>query len=73
MQRGQLDNTPDVVSFAQSLEQAVIDTVEVDGIMTKDLALACGKQEREAWVTTSVFLDSVEKRFKDGLKAKSLL
>ncbi|KAG0641211.1 hypothetical protein HOY80DRAFT_955636 [Tuber brumale] len=73
IQRGTLDNTPDVVAFAESLESAIIDTVQVDGIMTKDLALACGKEDRDSWVTTSVFLDGVEKRFKGSLKAKSIL
>jgi isocitrate dehydrogenase len=37
IQRGQLDETPDVVNFAESLEKACIDTVDIDGIMTKDL------------------------------------
>jgi len=41
--------------------------------MTKDLALACGRQDREAWVTTSVFLEAVEKRFQDVLKGNALL
>ena len=41
--------------------------------MTKDLALACGREDREAWVTTMVFLEAVEKRFQDGLKASALL
>lgn len=68
-----MDNTPDVVAFAESLESAIIDTVQVDGIMTKDLALACGKEDRDSWVTTNVFLEGVEKRFKVSLKAKSLL
>ena len=65
--RGQLDETPEVVAWAESLEKAVIDTVDADGIMTKDLALACGKKEREAWVTTGQFMEAIEKRFKDVL------
>src|SRR5258707_6674653 len=36
--RGKLDNTPEVIGFAQTLEDVVIKTVE-DGQMTKDLAL----------------------------------
>lgn len=58
-QRGSLDNTPDVVKFAEALEKATIDVVQEDGVMTKDLALACGKTEREAYVTTTEFLDAV--------------
>lgn len=67
IQRGQLDNTPEVVTFAKSLEQACIDVVQ-DGTMTKDLALARGRKEREAWVTTSEYMDAVEKRLKALLK-----
>ncbi|KAK6457102.1 uncharacterized protein RJT20DRAFT_144995 [Scheffersomyces xylosifermentans] len=63
-QRGRLDNTPEVVEFANILEQATIDTVQEDGIMTKDLALACGKTERSAYVTTTEFLDAVADKLK---------
>lgn len=65
-QRGRLDGTPDVVGFASSLEQATLATVQDDGIMTKDLALACGKTNRESYVTTTEFLDAVS----DKLKSK---
>lgn len=54
IQRGQLDGTPEVVAFAEAVEKAVVDTVDIDGIMTKDLALACGRKDRAAWVTTNV-------------------
>lgn len=63
-QRGRLDNTPDVVKFAELLEKATVDTVQVDGIMTKDLALACGKTDRSSYVTTTEFLDSVADKLK---------
>jgi isocitrate dehydrogenase len=69
-QRGRLDDTPDVVAFAESLEQACVETVDLDGIMTKDLALACGKTERKDYVTTNEYLAAVEKRFKSNLEAK---
>lgn len=69
-QRGKLDNTPELIAFAESLEKACIDTVDVDGVMTKDLALACGKNEREAYVTTNEYLDAVERRLKNTLKEK---
>jgi isocitrate dehydrogenase len=36
--RGELDNTPDLVNFADKLEASCIDTIE-SGIVTKDLAL----------------------------------
>lgn len=70
VQRGLLDDTPEVVAFAESLEQACVDTVNLDGIMTKDLAIACGKMGREDYVTTTEYMDAVEKRMKENLKAK---
>jgi isocitrate dehydrogenase len=70
VQRGELDGTPEVVAFAESLEQACIDTVDVDGIMTKDLALACGKTGRDDYVTTTDYLNAVERRMKSILKQK---
>ncbi|MCJ1302067.1 Isocitrate dehydrogenase [NADP], mitochondrial precursor (Oxalosuccinate decarboxylase) [Hypocenomyce scalaris] len=70
VQRGELDETPDVVAFAESLEKACVDTVDVDGIMTKDLALACGKKNREDYVTTTEYLNAVERRMKTNLKEK---
>lgn len=69
-QRGKLDGTPEVVAFANSLEKACVDTVNVDGIMTKDLAIACGKMGKEDYVNTTEFMDSVEKRMKMNLKEK---
>lgn len=68
--RGELDGTPDVVAFAEALEKACIDTVDVDGIMTKDLALACGRKDRESWVVTGKYMDAVERRLKASLKEK---
>ncbi|GKT90794.1 isocitrate dehydrogenase [Colletotrichum tofieldiae] len=70
IQRGKLDDTPEVIAFAESLEKACIDTVDVDGIMTKDLALACGKSAREDYVTTNEYLNAVERRMKKILKEK---
>ncbi|CCC67430.1 hypothetical protein NCAS_0A08720 [Naumovozyma castellii] len=62
IQRGKLDDTPEVVKFGELLEKATIETVQIDGIMTKDLALNMGKTERSAYVTTEEFIDAVEKR-----------
>lgn len=70
IQRGKLDETPDVVKFGQILEQATINTVQEDGIMTKDLALILGKTDRSSYVTTEEFIDAVESRLtKDFEKA----
>lgn len=68
-QRGKLDETPDVVKFADALEKATIDTVQVDGIMTKDLALASGKTDRSSYVLTEEFIDAVAKRLRNELGA----
>ncbi len=62
IQRGKLDNTPEVIKFGETLEKAVIDTVQIDGIMTKDLALAAGHSERSSYVLTEEFIDAVAKR-----------
>lgn len=64
IKRGELDGTQDVVKFAKALEQACIDAVDVDGIMTKDLAYACGKSDPSSWVMTNAYLTAVEKRLK---------
>lgn len=54
--RGQFDETPDVVAFAETLERACVETVEA-GHMTKDLALLVG--ENQPFLTTEAFLDKV--------------
>ena len=70
VQRGTLDGTPEVVTWAESLEKACVDTVDIDGIMTKDLALSCGKKDRKDHVTTTEYLNAVERRLKSDLQAK---
>jgi isocitrate dehydrogenase len=72
IRRGELDDTPDLVSFAQTLEQACIDVVNDEAIMTKDLALSCGRKDRAAWVTTTEYLDAVDKRLKANLTRSKL-
>ena len=64
--RGKLDENPDLVHFAETLERVCIDTVE-GGRMTKDLALLIhGKDMKdEDWLTTEEFLAAVD----EGLKA----
>lgn len=64
MKRGELDGTPRVVAFAQAVEQACIETVDLDGIMTKDLAAACGQTDRKSWVTTTEYIKAVDTRLK---------
>lgn len=69
IQRGKLDNTPEVVKFGEALEKATIDTVRVDGIMTKDLALARGETDRSSYVTTGEFIEAVGRRLTKDLGA----
>ncbi len=60
--RGQFDDTPDVIRFAEALEKVCVDTVE-SGFMTKDLALLVGPDQ--SWLTTQQFLDKLDQ----GLQA----
>ena len=59
--RGRLDNNQELISFAQRLEEACIETVE-SGKMTKDLALLIhGKNLRkEHYLNTRDFLSAIE-------------
>jgi isocitrate dehydrogenase len=62
--RGTLDDTPDVVEFAHTLERVVIETVE-GGQMTKDLALLIGKDQ--PWLTTDEFMSALDEHLKKAL------
>ncbi len=55
--RGTFDETPEVVAFAEKLEQVCVETVEA-GHMTKDLALLIGEDQK--WLTTNQFLDKLD-------------
>src|SRR3954469_19985415 len=59
--RGQLDSTPEVTGFAQTLEDVVIKTVE-SGKMTKDLALLVDKDA--PFQTTEEFLATLDENLK---------
>jgi len=54
--RGELDGTPEVVKFTETLERVCIESVEA-GHMTKDLALIVGKGQK--WETTDQFFDTL--------------
>jgi isocitrate dehydrogenase len=55
--RGKVDDTPEVVRFAETLEKVCIDTVE-SGQMTKDLAVLVGGGT--PWLTTEGFLAAID-------------
>jgi isocitrate dehydrogenase len=57
--RGKLDNTPEVIHFAETLEQVCVETVE-GGQMTKDLAILIGPDQ--GWLTTQEFLTALDER-----------
>jgi isocitrate dehydrogenase len=57
--RGQFDQTPEVVAFADKLEHATVGAVEA-GFMTKDLALLIGKDQ--PWLTTEAYLQKIAER-----------
>ncbi|WP_307737155.1 NADP-dependent isocitrate dehydrogenase [uncultured Varibaculum sp.] len=63
--RGNLDNTPEVAHFAQTLEEVIISTVE-GGQMTKDLARLI--DEDHPWLDTdgfmNVLIENLAKRLK---------
>ena len=54
--RGKFDDTPDVIKFAETLEQVCIETVEKGG-MTKDLAILIGPDQ--PWMTTEQFFEQI--------------
>ena len=55
--RADLDNTPEVKHFAQTLEQVIVRTVE-SGQMTKDLAMLIGPDQ--PWLDTEGFMTALD-------------
>lgn len=58
--RGELDNLPELVEYADKLENATIQTIE-DGIMTGDLYLI-SKLENKKKVNSKEFLEAINER-----------
>ncbi|GAB2639666.1 NADP-dependent isocitrate dehydrogenase [Gordonia jinhuaensis] len=65
--RGKLDNTPEVIEFAHTLEDVVIKTVE-GGKMTKDLALLVGGDQE--YLTTEEFLGALDENLQKELAGR---
>ncbi|MBQ2971719.1 MAG: NADP-dependent isocitrate dehydrogenase [Ruminococcus sp.] len=63
--RGELDDTPELCTFADKLEKATIDTIE-SGIMTGDLYLL-STLENKTKVNTEDFLKAVNEKLKELL------
>ena len=55
--RAKLDDNAQLMTFAQTLEKVIVDTVE-SGFMTKDLALLVGPDQ--GWLTTMGFLEKID-------------
>jgi len=64
--RGQFDQTPEVVRFADALERVCVETVEA-GHMTKDLALLIGPSH--PWLNTEAFLGKLDENLKMKMAA----
>jgi isocitrate dehydrogenase len=62
--RGQFDETPEVVKFAETLEKVCVSTIEA-GSMTKDLSILIGPDQ--AWMTTEQFLDALAAKLSQSL------
>jgi isocitrate dehydrogenase len=62
--RGRIDQTPDVVRFAETLEKVCVDVVE-SGRMTKDLAILI--RADHPYLTTEQFMDAVDAELKSQL------
>jgi isocitrate dehydrogenase len=62
--RAKLDGNDKLAKFALAMEKVCVDTVE-QGIMTKDLALLVGPDQK--WLTTEGFLDKVDENLKKAM------
>ena len=62
--RAKLDGNDDLRHFAETLEKAVVDTIE-SGQMTKDLAVLVGPDQ--GWLSTEGYLDAVDARLKAAM------
>ena len=69
--RGELDKTPDVIEFAETLEEAAIETVE-SGVMTGDLLLVAQPNTSNRKVYTEEFIDEVAKRLQKKLALNNM-
>jgi len=72
LHRANLDGNEELKVFARVLERACVEVIDVDGLMTKDLALAIhGKDmRREHWVITDAYMDAVKAKLDKLLAAE---
>ncbi len=62
--RAKLDDNAPLMTFAETLESVIVDTVE-SGFMTKDLALLVGPDQQ--WLTTMGFLEKIDENLNKAL------
>ncbi|KAI0301468.1 isocitrate dehydrogenase [Russula brevipes] len=72
LHRANLDGNEELKVFVRALEKACVEVIDVDGVMTKDLALAIhGKaMQREHWVITDAYMDAVKTKLDKLLAAE---
>ena len=63
--RGKFDDTPDVVRFAETLEQVCVDVVE-SGRMTKDLAILI--RNDHPFLTTGEFMEAIDSELRGRMR-----
>ncbi|KAF7314999.1 Isocitrate dehydrogenase [Mycena indigotica] len=75
LHRAKLDNNAPLKAFCEKLEEACVEVIDKDGVMTKDLALAIHGREmkREHWVITDVYMDAVKTKLDKKLSAQAKL
>ena len=62
--RAKLDSNERLMTFAETLERVVVETVE-SGFMTKDLALLVGPDQK--WLTTEGFLEKIDENLNKAM------
>ncbi|THH05913.1 hypothetical protein EW145_g4451 [Phellinidium pouzarii] len=69
LHRAKLDDNKALATFCNSLEEACVEVIDEDGVMTKDLALAIHGRDmkREHWVITDVYMDAVNAKLQKKL------
>lgn len=72
MHRAKLDNNAQLADFAATLELVCKETVETEGCMTKDLALAIhgDKMQRKHYLNTDEFMDKLSANLFKKMQAK---
>ncbi len=66
LHRARIDETPEVITFAQTLERVCVETVE-SGFMTKDLAILVGPDQE--WLTTRQFMEKLDENLQAAMAA----